>query len=881
MNRPPAFARWLLERVVPNHLHDALIGDLEERYATICATKGIPAANRWFWRETCCSPRTRLTATPAQRVSRSNNGDSFMSALQSDLRFAWRMLMRRPAFTSLAVFTLALGIGATTAIFSAVNPILFESLPYPNANRIMMIWEGTDPSDKNDLGYSTYADILEKNRSFSSMAAMASSSGTLTGKGEPQFLEGERVTPSFFRVLGVAPALGRAFRDEENVQGSQRVIILTNALWRNRFGGDSRIIGTPITMMENDFTVVGVMPATFENVLSPTAQYYVPLRYEVSLPQACRSCRHLRVVALRKSTVTITQARSDLGRIAQNMGSDFPKDYSNLAFMAPKLGDDIVTGVRPALLAVLGAVALVLLVACLNVMNLLLARGAQREGEFAMRAALGAGRARIVRQLLSESFLLALLGGAAGVAVAFAGVRILVALSPSTLPRLAAIRIEGSVLAFALALTTVVGVIFGLVPALQAARGNLHDSIRRNTRRSAATSRFTRSTLVVTEVALAIVLLVGSGLLFRSMEQLFAVNPGFDSTNLLTLQIQGGGGRLRNETLVGAFMAEALKNVRAQPGVEAAAMTSQLPLSTDFDRYGVHFETQPKFNPEDDKGGFRYAVSDQYFETMKIPLVSGRYFAASDAAKAPLVAIINQSFARSRFGEVSPVGQRIKIGGLNGPWREIVGVVGDVKQISLASGEVEAVYLPEVQWQFVDYAMTLVVRSRSSLNTLVPELRNAIWTADKDQPIIRIATANELMAERAAERTFALVLFEGFALVSLVLAAAGIYGVLSGTVTERNRELGVRAALGATGRDQIVMVLRQGMALTVVGVLVGLGAAFASSRVLLTMLYNVSPVDPATYAGVTAALFVVALLACWIPARRASQTSPLEALKAE
>jgi len=460
-------------------------------------------------------------------------------------------------------------------------------------------------------------------------------------------------------------------------------------------------------------------------------------------------------------------------------------------------------------------------------------------------------------------------------------VRILVALSPSNLPRLAAIQIEGSVLAFALGLTTVVGVMFGLVPALQAARGNVHDSIRRNTRRSAATSRFTRSTLVVTEVAMAIVLLVGSGLLFRSMEHLFAVNPGFDSSNLLTLQIQGGGGRLRNDTLVGAFMAEALKNVRAQPGVEAAAMTSQLPLSTDFDRYGVHFETQPKFNPEDDKGGFRYAVSDQYFETMKIPLMSGRYFAATDAAKAPLVAIINQSLARSRFGDGSPVGQRIKIGGLNGPWREIVGVVGDVKQISLASEEVEAVYLPEGQWQFVDYAMTLVVRSRSNLTSLVPEMRNAIWTADKDQPIIRIITANQLMAERAAERTFALVLFEGFALVALVLAGAGIYGVLSGTVTERNRELGVRAALGATGRDQIVMVLRQGMTLTVVGVIVGLGAAFASSRVLSTMLDNISPVDPATYAVVTGALLGVALLACWIPARRASQTSPLEALKAE
>lgn len=804
-----------------------------------------------------------------------------MSALQTDLRFAWRLLMRRPAFTALAVFTLALGIGATTAIFSAVNPILFESLPYPNANRIMMIWQGTNAADKGNIGFATYADILEKNQTFSSVAALGYSSGTLTGKGEPQFLEGQRVTPSFFRVLGVAPSMGRAFRDEEAGRGSQRVIILSHALWRNRFAGDSSLIGKSITMMELDFMVVGVMPASFENVLSPAAQYFLPLKYDVSLPQACRTCRHLRVVALRKADVTVQQARRDLDRIAQQLQIDFPKEYAAAGLMAPLLGDDIVTSVRPALMAVLGAVALVLLVACLNVMNLLLARGAQREGEFAVRVALGAGRARIVRQLLSESVLLAVLGGAAGVGVAFVGVRVLVALSPSDLPRLSAIRIESSVLLFALAVTTVVGVIFGLVPALQAARGNVHDSIRRNTRRSAATSRFTRSTLVVTEVALAIVLMVGSGLLFRSMEKLFAVNPGFESRDLLTMQIQGGGGRLRNDTLVAEFMQQALENVRAVPGVEAAALTSQLPLSNDSDRYGVHFESQPKVNPEEDKGGFRYAVSDGYFETMKIPLVSGRYFTKADIGSAPLVAIINQSFARSRFGDVSPVGQRIKIGGMNGPWREIVGIVGDVKQLSLASTELQAVYLPESQWQFVDYGMTLVARSRTETSVLVPALRQAIWSADKDQPIVRVATAEQLMAERAAERTFALVLFEGFAFLALVLAAAGIYGVLSGAVTERNRELGVRAALGATGRDQIVMVLRQGMALTVLGVIVGLGAALASSQALSTMLYDLSPLDPATYAAVTGGLLLVALFACWIPARRASQASPLEALRAD
>lgn len=878
---PPALARWLLERVVPAHLCDAIVGDLEEQHARIALERGHRAANRRFWRETFCAPRTLLQRAPRHTSPRSASGDSTVTLLRSDLRFAWRMLMRRPAFTTLAVFTLALGIGATTAIFSAVKPILFESLPYPNSNRIMMVWEGRGSAEKSNVGYATYADILARNKSFSSVAAMGFGSATMTGKGEPQYLVGQRVTPSFFNVLGVSPAIGRAFRDDENVRGSQRVVILSNAIWRNRFSGDSSIIGRPVTLDGNDFIVVGVMPASFENVLNPAWQFFTPLRYTVDLPQACRSCRHLRMIARRKPDVSAAEAQRELNAMATIIGRDFPKEYRELGFNATTLQQDISKGVRPALLAVLGAVALVLLVACLNVMNLLLARGAQREGEFAVRAALGAGRSRIVRQLLSESVLLALLGGAAGVGVALAGIRILVALSPANLPRLAAIEMEGSVLAFALGVTTLVGVLFGLVPAVQASRSSVQDSIRRNTRRSAATSRFTRSSLVVSEVALAIVLLVGSGLLFRSMEKLFAVHPGFDSHQLLTMQIQGGAGRLRNDTLVTEFFQQALTAVRNQPGVISAALTSQLPLSDDSDQYGVHFETQPKFNPEEDRGGFRYAVSDRYFETMKIPLVGGRYFAATDIANATPVAIINQSFARNRFGDQSPVGQRIRIGGLQGPWREIVGVVGDVKQVSLDSDQLEAVYLPETQWQFVDYAMTLVVRARTDAASLAPALRKTIWSVDKDQPIVRIATADQLMAERASERRFALVLFEGFAMVALVLAGAGIYGVLSGTVTERHRELGVRAALGATSGNQIAMVLRQGMTLTGIGVVVGLGAALASSRVLSSMLYSVSPLDPATYGVVTVALLLVALLACWLPARRASRTSPLEALKSE
>ena len=879
---PPAFAMWLLKRVVPEHLREAMIGDLEEMYhAKITSGVAERTANRWFWREALSAPRTLLTRNQTPHITRELTGDSVVTLFGSDVKFAWRMLLRRPGFTVLSVATLALGIGATTAIFSAVYPILFESLPYPRADQLSMVWEGTNTDDKSNIGYSTFADIAEQNHSFVAMAAMAYASATMTGKGEPQFLQGQRVSLTFFSVLGIPPAIGRDFRAEDNVRGTQRVILLSHSLWRLRFSGDSTIVGKPITLDGNSFIVLGVMPEGFENVLNPSAQFWTPLRYERTLPQACRSCRHLRAIARRRADVTPAQASRDVNAISTRFTRDFPQDYARAGMMVPKLGDEIVRGVRPALLAVLGAVALVLLVACLNVMNLLLARGAQREAEFAVRAALGAGRLRIVRQLLSESVMLAVFSGIAGVGVALVGVRALVALSPANLPRLSAIHVNAPVLLFAIAVTTLVGVFFGLIPGLYATRRNLYDGIRRSGPRTAGTSRFTRSALVISEVALAMVLLVGSGLLFRSMERLFAVNPGFDSNQLLTLQIQSGAGRLRSDTLVAAFFDDALKAVRNQPGVVSAALTSQLPLSGDFDSYGVQFQNSTNERRSEDHSSFRYGVSDGYFETMKIPLVQGRLFTSADREKSALVAIISESSARKQFGNASALGHRIRLGGDERPWREIVGVVGDVKQTSLAAELADGFYVPERQWFFVDNSMSMVVRTKTNALSMVQTLRNAIWAVDKDQPFIRIATADELMADRAAERRFAQVLFESFSVLALILAAAGIYGVLAGTVSERIRELGVRAALGANGRDLVLMVLRQGLSLTGVGVVTGIAAALASSRVIEGMLFNISPLDVSTYAGVSAALVGVALLACWIPARRASHASPMEALRAE
>jgi putative ABC transport system permease protein len=568
--------------------------------------------------------------------------------------------------------------------------------------------------------------------------------------------------------------------------------------------------------------------------------------------------------------------------IAANLIHDHPTEYGGTGMLLPSLHEDTTGGVQSALLAVLGAVFLLLLIACANVTNLLLARGAQRQGEFAIRAALGAGRGRVVRQLLTESAALAAIGGLVGVAVAELGVRALVALSPPGLPRVDAIRVNASALAFALAVTTIVGLVFGMVPAIHAARADLHQGIKQGTRRTAGTSRFTRASLVISEVALAIVLLVGSGLLLRSMARVFAVSPGFQSSGLLTMQVQAGGARLSNDTLVRAFFDRVLETAAAQPGVESVALTSQLPLSGDFDGYGVHSQAHPRVNPEDDPSAFRYAVSPGYLATLRIPLVRGRLFTEADREDQPPVVIISEAFAKRLSPTGDMIGQHVRVGAADrGPWREVIGIVGDVRQISLSATQTEGIYLPESQWQFADNSMSLVVRARGDAAALAPAIRRAIWSVDKDQPITRIATMDQLVDATGAARRFTLVLFEVFAGVALVLAAAGIYGVLAGAVTERLREIGVRTALGATRRDILTMVVRQGISLTAVGLGVGLVASVAGSQAISGMLFGVSRLDPLTYASVTVMLVVVTLVACWVPARRATRVDPTEALRAE
>lgn len=812
----------------------------------------------------------------------------FESTLQ-DLRYALRQLRNNPGFAATAVIILALGIGATTAIFSAVNPILFETLPYPHARQLTTIWEGKGTGGRM-VNFANFRGVAENSRSFESLAAMKAWQPALTGGTQPERLIGQRVSADYFRTLGVSPQAGRDLLASDDLYHGPNVVILSHNLWQRRFHGDPAILGQAVTLDDTPFTVIGVMPASFENVLEPEAQLWAPLQYNPALlPETREWGHHLRMIGRLRTGVTRAQADAELDGIIPRLAQAYAKGYDSsggapAGFLVVSLQSDLTQDVRPALLAVLGAVLLVLLIACVNVTNLLLARGAQRQGEFAMRVALGASRTRLVRQLITESLVVSLIGGALGIVVAEYGVRALVVLAPPELPRVSAIRVDAPVFLFALAITTLVGLATGLIPALRGFGGNLESTLKGAGRGTVGGHQGTRRVLVVAEVALALVLLVSAGLLLRSLQRLFSTDPGFEAQHVLTMQVDEASRRYTADAARLSFFDRALEAVRAVPGVESAACTSQLPLSGEEDVYGIYFEKNNPSSFHDDMPALRYAVTPDYFATMRIPLRRGRAFNERDTATSPRVAIINESFARREFGDKDPVGLRVCLrcdSGPNRPWSTIVGVVADVKQSSLAVGEQDAFYVPNSQWYWADNVMSLVVRAHGDAASLTSAVKSAVWSVDKDQPIVRVATMQRLLSDSEARREFALILFEAFALAGLVLAATGLYGVLSGGVTERMREIGVRAALGASRGDILKLVLRQGMALTVIGVAIGVAGAMAATRALVSLLFGISALDPVTYAGVVAMLMAVSALACAMPAWRASRVDPSITLRAE
>jgi putative ABC transport system permease protein len=855
------------------HFLDESAADLESR--------GVPAA------EARRAARSAWGHPVAMREQvRGSGWEHVVATVAADVRHGIRRLRRTPGFTIVAISTLALGIGASTAIFSAVNPILFTPLPYPQSGRIVTISDSTQAGAPVATTFGTYREIVQRNRSFEALAPLRPWQPTLMGDGEPERLQGQRVGAEYFRALGVAPRLGRDFVPAEDRVNGPKVLLLGDGLWRRRFGADPAIVGREISIDDVRYLVVGVMPASFENATLADAELWTPLQYDTVLrPEGREWGHHLRLIGRLRDGVSIAAARTELGDIARTPMPEFPRvAWASLAngLVVSSLQEDVTRGVRTALLALMLAVLVVLAIASANVTNLLLARVAQRRGEFAMRAALGAGRARLLGQLVTETMVLAIAGGLLGLGVAALGVNTLVAMSPPGLPRVHAIRLDTPVFIFALAITTGVGAIAGLVSAFHGSGRDLQPRLTSASRRTGRGRDRTRRALVVVEVALALTLLVGAGLLWRSLTRIFDTPAGFDATNVLTMQIQQAGRRFPTDARRLQFFADVLERLRQVPGADIAALTSQLPLSGDLDGYGAHLESDGSAR-NNDTGVLRYAVTPEYFEVLRIPLRRGRLLTARDDANAPRAAVVGEGFARAAFGGdgASAMGQRMQIGPDDGRPYTIVGIVGDVKQTSLGAADPGAVYIPMTQWHWADTVMSLVVRTRDDAASLAPSVRQAIWSVDKDQPVLRVSTLSRLVDLSEADRRFALTLFEAFAGASLLLAAIGIYGILAGAVTERTREIGVRSALGASRGDVLALVVRDAMTLAGTGIVLGVGGAAATTRGLRTMLFDTSPLDPVTYAAVVATLLAVAAIACCAPAWRAARVDPVIALRAD
>ena len=878
---PPRLALWLLRVALPASERESLVGDLVEELATIAAERGDGGARRWFWRQTAIAVLTlRRGRSRAPRTH--STGDPPMLRFLGDLRHGARLLRRAPAFTLLSVITLALGVGATTAIFSVADPVLFRPLPYPTPDRIVLVGDRDADGTMSNVGWLTYRDLARDARTIERAAAVGDWQVTLDDHGVPERIAGQRVSADFFSVLGVRPSLGRSFTSAEDTPGTNRVVILGHGLWARRYGSDTALVGSTISINGSPYTVAGVLPESFESVMAPGAQIWRVLGYDASLPYACRTCRHLRMVARLRPGTTSEGAAVELNALSARLVREYPKEYPAAGSVVVSLGEATMRGTRPVLWAVLGASALVLLIAAANVANLQLARAMRREEEFAIRAALGAGRGRLTAQLLAEGLVLAMIGGVVGLVVARVTLGALIGWLPPAMPRLSAIHLDQVALAVGAGITLLLGVAIGLVPALRDRRSDLSDSLRGGKRLTGGRRHLARATLVVAEVALALMLLVGAGLLARSLVRLLAVDPGFDARHLLTLQAQATGPKYADSASVFANHDQLREAIRRLPGVVSVGTASQLPLGGNVDMYGVNAQDKPLANPELAPYADRYAVSPEFLSTMGIAIRRGHAFTAADNSDAaPRVAIVSAGLASRIWPGEDPIGKRIRMGGPSNAWCTVVGVATNIHHRALDATESSQVYIPERQWQFADNIVAVVVRTAGDPAALARAVRAAVQAVDPAQPVTSLETMEQVVASSTAQRRLALLLFGAFALVALVLAVAGIYGVLAGAVAERTREIGVRSALGASPGAILGMVLLQGAKLAGLGLAIGLAGAMLLGRFLQSLLYGVGSADPLTLLGVAALLATVAIAACLLPAIRAVGIDPMAALRSD
>jgi putative ABC transport system permease protein len=806
-----------------------------------------------------------------------------------DLRFGVRMLLRHKGMTFIAILTLALGIGANTAIFSVVNGVLLRPLPYRDPDRLVMVWAPKPQYLEFPLNSGEFVDLRDQNQTFEHVTAFQPLTVNITQGGDPEVLGGTRASANLFTLFGVDAKLGRTFLPEEERPGANRVVVISHGLWQRRFGSNPEIIGQTIALNNEPYTVVGVAPAGFQFprkgdmpldwLIPDSIDFYTPLA--LTPEQISRRRTSLGVIARLKPQFNLEQAQSEATGFAERLKRQYPDANRDKGMRIIELRQQVTGRVRLALIVLQVAVGLVLLIACANVANLLLVRAGARQKEMAIRAAMGAGRWRVVRQLLTESLLLAMLSGALALLVSYWSVSLLRVTLPDNLPRADEIGIDGHVFGFMFLISLLAGVMFSLLPALRSSRLNLSDMLKEGGRgQSGIGSHRIRNLLVVSEVAMALALLIGAGLMMRSFFRLMSVDPGINTRNVLTMDIRLPRGKYDTPQR-DAFFRQLLEGLSALPGAQSAGAVYPLPLSGTDEGIGLDIQGLPPAEPGHPRTAAPRIVGGDYFGALQVQLKSGRVFTGGDGRDTPPVVVINEELAREYWPDQNPIGKRVSFDSRDGRpiWREVIGVVGDVRHLGLDRGLRSEIYIPYIQ--FGGPPSTLVVRTNVEPRSLVGAIRKEVQALDKDQPISNINTLDELLEKSVAQRRFNLLSLGIFAGVALALAAVGIYGVMSYLVSQRTHEIGIRMALGAQPRDVVRLVIGQGVRLVLIGLGVGLAGALSLTRLLRNLLFDVSATDPLTFGLIAALLMGVALLACYLPARRATKVDPMIALRNE